>query len=129
MKGRLPGTTIIEILTAVTIFSMAILVLFGTFSLALRFTQHSRNITVATNAGQELIEQLRLGGFDNVTLNASPTAASVADLPQGFSKTYVSYYLGNDKIKEVTVKVYWTGRTESQAVSFTTLIGQGGISG
>lgn len=123
------GISIVEVITAAAIFSIAIIGLFATFSFTLRYTQHSRNITVATGAGQEIIEQLRLGGFDNVALNANPTPVTVNNLPGGQSKTYVSYYLGNERIKEVTVKVYWAGRPEALAVTFTTLIGQGGISG
>jgi Tfp pilus assembly protein PilV len=127
MKRR--GVTVLETLLAATVFTLAVLVVLGTFSLSLRYTQHSRNIGVATNVGQEIIEQLRLGGFDNVTLNASPTAQATSALPSGYTKTYVSYYQGNDKIKEVTVKIYWNGRPESMAISLTTLIGQGGIGG
>lgn len=129
MIKKRPGITIVEVLTAAAIFSLAILALFATFSFALRFTQHSKNITVASAVGQQLIEDLRLGGFDSVALNANPSAVAVSELSGGYTKTYVSYYLDNDKIKEVTIKVYWTGRPENQAVTFTTLIGQGGISG
>lgn len=127
MKRR--GVTVVETLMAATVFSLAVLVVLGMFSLALRATQHSKNIGVATNVGQELIEQLRLGGFDNVALNANPSAISTTKLPGGFTETYVSYYQGNDKIKEVTVKIYWNGRPESMAISLTTLVGQGGIGG
>lgn len=123
------GATLIELLAAAAIFSIAILVLFGAFSLALRFTQHSRNISVATNVGQEVIETLRVGGFDGVALNSNPSPVAVPELPQGFTKTYVQYYQGNDKIKQVTVKVYWAQRAEADAITLVTLIGQGGISG
>lgn len=126
---RRPGVTVIETLMAVTIFAIAILSVLGVFSVAFRYTQHSRNITVATTIGQELIDQLRLGGFDNVALNASPAAISTPKLPGGFTKTYVSYYQGNDRIKEVTITIYWNGRPEGSAITATTLIGQGGISG
>lgn len=126
---RLRGVTVVETLMAAAVFSLAVLVVLGMFTLSLRYTQHSKNIGVATNVGQELIEQLRLGGFDNVALNANPTAVSTSKLPSGFTKTYVSYYQGNDKIKEVTVKIYWNGRPENMAISLTTLIGQGGIGG
>lgn len=128
MRKR-PGITIVETLMAVTIFAIAILAVLGVFSVSFRYTQHSRNITVATTIGQELVDQLRLGGFDNVALNANPTAVSTSKLPGGFTKTYVSYYQGNDKIKEVTINIYWNGRPEASAITVTTLIGQGGISG
>lgn len=123
------GVTVVETLMAVTIFALAILTVFGTFTLAFRSTQHARNITVATNLGQELIEELRLSGFDSIALNSNPAPVATNRLPGGQTKTSVSYYQGNDKIKEVTVAVYWTGRPESLAITLTTLIGRGGIGG
>jgi len=126
---RKRGATFIELLMAVTIFAVAILALFGTFSLSLRLTGYSKNITVASNTAQEIIDQLRLGGFDNAALNANPTAVAVPKLPRGFSKTYIENYQGNDKIKQVTVKVYWSEQPESKAITLITLIGQGGVSG
>jgi type II secretory pathway pseudopilin PulG len=123
------GATFVEVLTAAAIFSLAIIVLFSTFSLALRYTQYAKNTTIAANVAQEIIEKLRLDGFDNVPLDNAPAAVAVPSLPSGFSKTYVEYFEGNDKIKEVTVNVYWAQRAEANAVTLTTLIGQGGISG
>lgn len=127
MKRR--GATFIEVLTAAAIFSLAIIVLFSTFSLAFRYTQYAKNTSVATNIAQEQIEKLRLGGFDGVTVDSNPIATSIAALPGGFSKIYVEYFQGNDRIKQVTVTVYWAQRPEANAVTLTTLIGQGGISG
>ncbi len=127
MKRR--GVTIIETLMAATIFTVAILAVLGMFSVAFRYTQHSKNITVATNIGQEMADQLRLNGFDSVALNSDPTAVSTTKLPNGFTKTYVTYYQSNNRIKEVAIKIYWNGRPESMAITITTLIGQGGING
>jgi type II secretory pathway pseudopilin PulG len=124
-----PGVTIIEILTAAAVFSVAIIVLLGTFSLTLRHTQHAKNVTVAVSLAQETIERLRLDGYDSLGLSSDPTPTATDKLPGGYVKTYVEFFEDNDKIKEVTVQVYWLDRPEDRAVSLTTLIGQGGVSG
>ncbi len=123
------GATLVEVLLAVIIFSLVILAFFGSFNLALKLTQYSRHISTATNIAESKIESLRLGGFDNVLPNSSPAATPQNELPVGFSKTYVEYFEGNVKIKQVRVIVYWASRPESNPIVITTLIGQGGING
>lgn len=131
--GKLPsvktGATLVEVMLAVVIFSLIILLLFGSFNVALRLTQYSRHVSTATNIAEARIESLRLSGFDNVILSANPTPLSEEDLPGGFSKTYVEYFDGNDRIKQVSVVVYWESRPETNPIIITTLIGQGGING
>ncbi len=127
MKRR--GVTVIETLMAVTVFTLAIMSLFGVFSVVFRYTQLSREMSVASNIAQQQVEQLRLGGYDSVPLNSNPSPVPTTLLPNGQIKTYVAYYEGNDRIKQVTIAVYWDNRPESRAIEVVTLIGQGGISG
>lgn len=121
-----PGFTIIEVITAAAIFSMSILLIFGAYSLTIKLTKEGREISIGSNLAQELIDGARATPYDSIALNASPTAVATNRLPGGFTKTYVSYYQGNDKIKEVRVEVYWSTRPESRALSLTTLVTQGG---
>lgn len=120
------GFTIVEIITAAAIFSMAILVIFATYSLTIKLTKEGREISIGSNLAQELIDQARTANFDSLAINANPTAVATSRLPGGFTKTYVSLYQGNEKIKEVRVDVYWTSRPEPRAITVTTLVTQGG---
>ncbi len=120
MKKR--GYTLIEIITAAAIFSMTILVIFGTYRLTLKLTKEGREISVASNLAQEMIDQARATAFDSLAINANPTAVATSRLPVGFTKTYIEYYDGNNEIKEVTITVYWQGRAEDRAISMTTLV-------
>lgn len=128
MKRR-KSFTLVEILIATAIFAIAIVTLFGSFSLALKFGQRSREAAIAATIAEEKIESLRLAGFDSVALDSNPTATANSKLSQGYTKTYVEYYQGNTRIKQVTVKVYWQSRPEAIAITLVTLIGQGGIHG
>ncbi len=123
------GMTVMETLVAATVFALAILTVLGMFSLSFRYTQHSRNITAAAQLAQETVDAIRLAGFDNATLNANPPAVATSKLPGGYTKTYVTHYNGNDKIKQITIRVYWQNRPESEAITLVTLLGQGGIAG
>lgn len=124
-----PGVSLIEVILATAVFSLVIPLLFVSFNLSFKLTGRAQEINIASNVAAKTIETLRQSGFDSIALNSNPTAVAVSELPEGWSKTYVENYQGNDKIKQITVKVYWTGRAESQAITLITLIGQGGING
>ncbi len=124
------GMTIVEVLVSVAIFSIVILMLFGTFNFALKVTRYSHDTTVATNIASDKLEALRQAGFDGAGTIGTVTAPTmVAQLPDGFMTVAVEGYQNNAKVKKVTVSVYWRNRPESRAVTLTTLIGQGGIGG
>jgi len=127
--SKASGFTLIEVLVAVVVFSLGIIALFGSFSLALNTSRNGRDLTTANHLAETKIEQLRLGGFDDIAIDTNPSPTAVGQLAQGQMKVVVDYYNGNTKIKLVTVKIYWQSRPESRAVTLTTLIGQGGIHG
>jgi len=122
-----PGYSLIELMLAVSLFALAILTTLGAFNLALKVTKAAREITVATNLAEQIIEQLREKSFSSINLDQNPTAQATTKLPGGFTKTTIDYYEGNDKIKQVTVEVYWESRPEAEAITLITLISQGGI--
>jgi prepilin-type N-terminal cleavage/methylation domain-containing protein len=126
MKQR-PGYTLMEVLVSAAIFATAVLLIFGTYQLTLKLTQEGRELAIASGLAEEMIDAVRSQPFDDIAINATPGAVATAKLSSGFTKTYVSLYQGNDKIKEVRVVVYWDSRPESNAVTLTTLVSQGGI--
>lgn len=120
--------SLVEVLTAVAIFSMVVLLVFGSFRLALQLTKTARETSIAANLAEEMMDGIRATPFDQIVINTAPAATATSKLPAGFTKTYVSLYQGNDKIKEVTITVYWSSRPESRAISLTTLVSLGGVS-
>lgn len=84
---------------------------------------------MATDLAETTMENIRSTSFDNLTVNANPTPVSTNLLAGGQVKTYIELYQNNPKIKQVTVKVYWSNRPEAQAITLTTLVTAGGLNG
>lgn len=126
MKHR-GGYTVMEVLISAAIFSVVMLLIFGTYQLTLKITKQGREVSIASNLADQMVDAIRVQSFEDITVNASPTAVATTKLPNGFTKTFVSLYQDNDKIKEVRVIVYWEGRPETNALTLTTLVSQGGI--
>lgn len=125
---QLSAFSIVEVLVSAAIFSLVILLIFGTYVLTLKLTRDGRETSVASNLVGQMVDAVRATAFDDITLDASPTAVANSKLPGGLTKTYVSLYENNDKIKEIKIDIYWDHREESRAISLTTLITQGGLS-
>lgn len=126
MKNR-SGFTVVEVLVAAAIFSVVILLIYGTYVLTLKLTKDGREISVAANLSEKMIDDVRAMQFDSIALNASPNPVATDKLPGGQTKTYVSLFENNDKLKQVRIIVYWDARLESNAIELTTVIGQGGL--
>ena len=120
--------SIVEVLVSAAIFSLVILLIFGTYVLTLKLTRDGRETSVASNLVEQMVDAVRATPFDDITLDANPTAVAISKLPGGLTKTYVSLYENNDKIKEIKIDIYWDHREENRAISLTTLITQGGLS-
>jgi len=109
------------------IFSLAILTTFGAFNFSLRVANNAKNLTVAANLAQGEVEKIRELSFQGLSINTNPSPQPTDKLPGGFVKVYVDYFMGDTKIKIVTVKVYWNDRPESNALTAVTLVSEGGV--
>jgi len=126
MTQRRPGTSLIEVLAAAAIFSLAILVVFATINLTLRLNQLAKEDSIAANVAEETIESYRAMSYDSIAPTTSGQVAT-SKLPDGWIAVTVSTYQGNDKIKQIQVQVYWRNRPQSRAITLTTLKVSGGI--
>lgn len=122
------GFSVIEVLVSAAIFSVVILLIYGTYVLTLKLTRDGREVSVASNLAEQMIDGIRATPFDNIAVNSNPSASATSKLPGGFTKTYVSLFENNDKLKEIRVIVYWDNRPESNAISITSIVTQGGLS-
>ena len=125
---KLSAFSIVEVLVSAAIFSLVILLIFGTYVLTLKLTRDGRETSVASNLVGQMVDAVRATAFDDITLDANPSAVATSKLPGGLTKTYVSLYENNDKIKEIKIDIYWDHREENRAISLTTLITKGGLS-
>lgn len=102
------GMTLVEILVAVAILSLALLV-FLTLSLAARAATDKGHLeTVATQAAGDKIAAMQAQGFGSLTNGT--TTAHVSGLPQGLMTITVAPLDGNASnaaIKQVDVSVAW----------------------
>ncbi len=122
------GFSVVEVLVSAAIFSLVILLIYGTYVLTLKLTRDGRNISIAANLVEKMMDDVRATSFENINLNSNPTAVSTSKLPGGFTKTYVTLFESNDNLKQVRIIVYWNDRPESNAMEITSVITQGGLS-
>lgn len=126
MTKKSSGYTLIEVLLAIVVFTIAILTTLEIFNLSIKVTQTARENTIAANLAEKQIESYRGQPFSQINSNSTVTQP-VSELPDGTMKTTTSPYQGSNRITQVEVEVYWRNRPESRAIKITTLISLGGI--
>ncbi|MCJ7447759.1 MAG: prepilin-type N-terminal cleavage/methylation domain-containing protein, partial [Bacteroidales bacterium] len=116
--STLNGFSLIELMVAVVILSMAIFGIFNAFNSGWMGMADSRDRTVATNYAQEILEDIKNTLFEKI----HPESTSQI----GDTKFYRSISLNpiiNPNIKEITAQVTWTNwRGSVKNVEASTLI-------
>ena len=108
------GITILEVLIAMIILSMALLLLLNMAMVALDGNDWSNKTTVATNLLQEKIEQLR--GFNDVPIGTY--SDTIGDVVRSWQVTWAGNYL-----RQIDVQVIWEDiRSQMKTNSMTTYI-------
>lgn len=108
------GITILEVLIAMIILSMALLLLLNMAMVALDGNDWSNKTTVATNLLQEKIEQLR--GMENLAVGTY--SDTVGDVVRSWQVSSAGNYL-----RQVDVQVIWEDiRSQTKTNSMTTYI-------
>ncbi|MCM8812980.1 MAG: prepilin-type N-terminal cleavage/methylation domain-containing protein [Candidatus Omnitrophica bacterium] len=132
------GFTLVEILAAILVISVALVAVAGSLSLGNALLSNARQIFAAESAAQDQMELIRSMGFAAIVSTYAPNAAfatpGFAPLTDAVGTVAVDYPLGaaapNNRLIRVTVTVAWTasgGRAMVRSlVSFFT---EGGISG
>ena len=116
------GFTLLEILIALIIFTLAVVVIAGLFSTGLISSLDSENTTIAMNLAQRRMEEIRNLGFTNIN---DEFKGNVADFPGFQREVEISDPPGDpmtDDLKEITVTVYWTYKGEEVDVSLETYV-------
>jgi len=117
-RSNLKGFSLIELMVAVVILSMAIFGIFNAFNSGWMGMADSRDRTVATNYAQEILEDIKNKPFEKIH---NESTSQIGD-----TKFYRSISLNpiiNPNIKEVTAQVTWKNwRGSVKNVEASTLI-------
>jgi len=106
MKGREEGFTLVEVLVAVMVLSVAFLAMFQMQAMAIRGNETGNQVTIAATLAQDRMEQVRNATYENVTAANFPNEdyGTIPDLPQ-FRREVAITETG--KMKSVRVTVLW----------------------
>lgn len=115
------GISIIEVMVAITIFSIGLLTIITAFPLALKISNQSSQTTVAINLAQAKIEEIFYLDYENVPLGTIEVKHRLANENNNpfyyYQRETLSSYVDNDLnesanetgIKKITSTVYWPG--------------------
>jgi prepilin-type N-terminal cleavage/methylation domain-containing protein len=142
-RGR-PGYSLIEVIVAMTLFSLATLVFAALFPAAARTSRMNNQYAQAVSLAQHKIDQMRAVGYGRLdytdllaasiidaTPNASPfrfdqqsATDSTDDLSNFFPSDTSSITIADEAtdLKRVTVTLNWTGDGSKQTAGSVTLV-------
>ena len=110
------GFTLLELMVAVGILVIVIAGVFSSIVYAVLLNETSSNLAIAANDAQSVLEQMKAGGFANLSAYTPPV---YTNLPS--ESITVSRSIGN-KIAEVNANVTWVERNRNRSFSLSTRI-------
>lgn len=105
-RSNLKGFSLIELMVAVVILSIALIGIFLAFSNAWMGMANARDRTVATNYAREEMEDIKNIDFDLIT-NEN---LGVAELIEGKFNRVVTVIDESSNLKKITTRVFWEDR-------------------
>ena len=110
------GFTLLELMVAIGILVVVIAGVFSSIVYAVLLNETSSNLAIAANDAQSVLEQIKAGGFANVSSYAPPVYTNLASESVSVSKNIGS------KIAEVNANVTWVERSRNRSFSLSTRI-------
>lgn len=116
------GFTLLEILISFLILSIAVFSIIGIFPYLIRFSESSRDITIATSLAQDKLDEIR---GNNGFISTEP----VSDNPGDLDKCTRSWWGGvpegssTNSLQEIRVRVTWTHDNEQKSVELKDILG------
>ena len=106
------GFTLVELLVAVAIVAFAVCGILSLYVACFGLTKTSRNMSIATNAAQALMEQIRSSDFNSIVDTYDGMTFTVNSIPNSKGVVYVNdtidAVLGtNPDLLKVTISVCW----------------------
>lgn len=114
------GLTLVEVVIAMAVVSLALLALSGFSTLAFKGASFGKHITTATTLAQAKLEDIRRAGYNSSLASNSTSVESYASLPD--FPLYKREVLTEPNIpasgmQTVTVTVYWKNDAHSVVLS------------
>jgi len=118
------GFTLIEIMIALAVFSIAILAIVGLQTTVIKSNKGSRNITSATFLAEARMEQLRAGGYASLANGSDPSPLNSQGGTTGgiFTRTWTIANYGTN-MRRITVTVTWNDQVaQNRSISLVTVL-------
>jgi prepilin-type N-terminal cleavage/methylation domain-containing protein len=116
------GFTLIEIMIALVILSIALIALAGLQVSAIKGNAFSKRLTTAVSIGNEKMEELKNSSYANII---SESATKVTRSNMNFTRqVMVTNNSPLPNTKTVNVMVTWSDNSKSHSVPITTIISQ-----
>jgi prepilin-type N-terminal cleavage/methylation domain-containing protein len=104
------GFTLIEVVLAVGILVFVLCGILATYMSCLELMATSKNMTLATNAAQRKIEEIRDYNFYNIYSDYNNQTFSVDEMPAGDSSGVIYVNNSDPELLQITVSVCWRQR-------------------
>lgn len=117
VKAGARGFTLIELMIVIVLFAAGAVVLLQISSMALYGGVENENTIVATALAQEKMEEIRNEPYASVVPEARVQVPSYTFFERGVLVTSP-----RANLKQVTVNIYWTGRSGDANVSLVTYV-------
>jgi prepilin-type N-terminal cleavage/methylation domain-containing protein len=125
------GVTFIELIIAVSVLSIGILGLYLVIIFGIGVNREAKYLALSYEIANREIETVRNTSFTDLVNqtdgNFYSGNADISKLPSGSGTLTIENYEGNDKIKEIIVKVTWQEQNTTKTTTVTTLATEGGI--
>ena len=105
----LTGFTLMELLTAILVLVIALTGLLSAYVGCFNLNENARNLTVATNAAQQRMEEIRNTPFDSISTTFNDAQFSISNwlsTQDYIAKTYITTIQANQLLQATTV-VCW----------------------
>ncbi len=123
--SRRCGFSLIELMVTIVILGVGIAGVAAMFLYGYRAQLNAHYTILATAAANEVLEEMRSAGYNNVDSEHFPSAFTVADVPRGVGTIAWEQFPAptSTNMKRVTVEVSWQGgRTIHGVTRASTLI-------
>ena len=121
--SRSGGFTLVEVLAAVLLLSIALLAIMSANTAARYAQQRAVNQSAARNVAQSIIDQLRAAPIDSISTKTFPTSDSALPSGNSIAVSTVGYpTLSETNLYTSTVTVSWPESGNTRTVKYETLI-------
>ena len=116
------GFTLIEILIVIAFFAAGAVVLLQVFSMGLYGSVDNENTMIATALAQEKMEEIRNVAYASVVPEARAQVTNYASFDREVLVVNAPASNPNTNLKQVTVNIYWNGKTGDVKISLVTYV-------